>query len=101
MWYSDQATGWTEELQCDLQQAEEMYLLCKSVQTGCGAIPASHSVGNEGSFPKGKVCGHEAKHLPSSRVQVKNAWSCTSCLPYAVIAWCLIKHTETCSITLT
>jgi len=35
---------------------------------------------------------HEANYLPPSSADVKNTWSCTSTLPYVLIAYCLIKH---------
>jgi hypothetical protein len=36
-----------------------------------GAHPASHPVGNRGSFPGGKAAGCEADHSPPSSAEVK------------------------------
>jgi hypothetical protein len=36
--------------------------------------------------------GYEADHLPPFSAEVKNLWRYTSTPPYALIAWCLIKH---------
>jgi hypothetical protein len=38
--------------------------------------------------------GREADHSPPSIVEVKNAWSYTSILPYVFMAWCLVKDRE-------
>jgi hypothetical protein len=38
--------------------------------------------------------GHEANHLPTSSVEVKNTWGYTSTPPCIWIAWCVIKHQE-------
>jgi hypothetical protein len=38
-----------------------------------------------------RVTGREADHSPPSGVEVKNAWSCTSCHPYVFVAWYLVK----------
>jgi hypothetical protein len=36
----------------------------------------------------------DAFHSPPSYAEVKNAWSCTSFLPYVFIAWCLINYSQ-------
>ena len=63
------------------------FLSARSQQVGSGAHLALFS-GYRGSFLAGE-CG------PSFRVEVKNAWGYTSILPYILIAWRLIKYTET------
>jgi len=44
--------------------------------------------------PQVKRTGREVEHSPQSSVDVKNAYSCTSTPPYALILWCLIKHRD-------
>jgi hypothetical protein len=39
-----------------------------------------------------KEAGREANHSPPSSAEVKNAWSCTSTLPYVCVAWCLVEY---------
>jgi hypothetical protein len=42
--------------------------------------------------PRIKRPGREADHSPTSRAEVKNAWS-YSCTPlYVFMAWCLVKR---------
>jgi hypothetical protein len=42
------------------------------VQTGCGAHPASHTMGTGGSIPEGKARpGRDADHSPPSSAEVK------------------------------
>jgi hypothetical protein len=48
-------------------------------------------MGTGGSFPWGKAAGNEANHSPPSIAEVKNAWSYTSTLQYAFMAWCSVK----------
>jgi len=50
------------------------------VQTGSEAHPASYPMGTGG-----KAAGREADHSPPSSAKVKNAWSCTSTPPYAIM----------------
>jgi hypothetical protein len=45
-----------------------------------------------GSFPRVISPKLETDHSPPPSVDVKNAWSYTSILPYAFMAWCLIKQ---------
>jgi hypothetical protein len=53
----------------------------KHVPTGSGAHPMNHSVGT-GVLSSGiQLAQHEADHLPSSSVEVKNEWRYTSTLP--------------------
>jgi hypothetical protein len=54
--------------------------------------PSSYPVGTRGSFPGGKAAREWTDHSPPSSADVKNAWSCTSTLPYVFTAWCLVKH---------
>jgi len=35
--------------------------------------------------------GREADHSPPSTAEIKNAWSYTSTLQYAFMAWCSVK----------
>jgi hypothetical protein len=49
-------------------------------------------MGTWGSFPGGKVAGHEADHSPPSSAEVKNEWNYTSIPQYVFMAWCLLKH---------
>jgi hypothetical protein len=43
------------------------------VQSGCGAHPASYSMGTGGSFPGGKARpGRDTDHSPPSIAEVKN-----------------------------
>jgi hypothetical protein len=39
---------------------------------------------------KGPV--RETDHTPPSSAEFKNAWSCTSTLPYIFMFWCLVKQ---------
>jgi hypothetical protein len=47
---------------------------------------------------KRPVC--EAKHSPPSSAKFKNAWSYTSNSQYVFITWCLVKHGDKFSFTL-
>jgi hypothetical protein len=71
------------------------------VQNGSGAHPASYPMGTRGSFPGVQRPGREADHSPPSSAEVKNAWSYTSTLQYAFMAWCLVKHRDNFSFTFT
>jgi hypothetical protein len=44
--------------------------------------------------------GSEADHSPSTRAEVKNAWSYTSTPQYVFMAWCLVKHRDDFTSTL-
>jgi hypothetical protein len=44
--------------------------------------------------------GREADHSFPSTAEVKNAWSYTSTLPYVFMAWCLVKHRDNFTFTL-
>jgi len=43
-----------------------------SIQTNLWTLPASYSVVNRGSFTRAKLLVHDADHLPSYTVKVKN-----------------------------
>jgi hypothetical protein len=45
--------------------------------------------------------GRQADHSPPSSAEVENVWSCTSTPPYVFRAWCLIKHSDNLTFTLT
>jgi hypothetical protein len=60
------------------------------VQNSSGAHPASYSMGNNGSYPKGKRPGREADHSPPPSAEA------TPPLPhYVFMAWCLVKQGTT------
>jgi hypothetical protein len=44
--------------------------------------------------------GRKAVHLPQSIAEVRNAWCYTFTPPYVFMAWCLIKHKDSCIFTL-
>jgi hypothetical protein len=71
------------------------------IQNGAGVHPASYPMGTRGSFPGVKRPGREADHSPSSRAEVKNAWSYTSTPQYVFMAWCLVKHRDNFTFTFT
>jgi hypothetical protein len=51
--------------------------------------PSLLSDGYQGLFLLGvKWPGRESDHSPPSSAEVKNTWSCTSCLPYAFVTCC-------------
>jgi hypothetical protein len=51
------------------------------------------------SSPGIKRLGSEADHSPPSVAEVNNAWRHTS-TPHVFIAWCLVKHRENFTFTL-
>jgi len=52
--------------------------LLRSVQAGCGAHPASSSMGNvTGTSPEDKVADLEAGYSPPASSDAKNEWSYT------------------------
>jgi hypothetical protein len=84
--------GWTAGVRFPAG-ARDFSLL--SVQTHSRVHPASYPVGNRGSFPGGKVAGHEADHSPPSSAKVKNGGAIPP-LPHTS-SWRgaqLIKHME-------
>jgi hypothetical protein len=55
--------------------------------------PASYPMDIRGLLPQGvKWLGCEVDHIPTSSVEDKNMWSCTSTPHYVFIVWCLIKQ---------
>jgi hypothetical protein len=44
--------------------------------------------------------GREADHSPPSSAEVKNAWSYTSIPHYVFMSWCLVKHRDNFTFTL-
>jgi hypothetical protein len=48
-----------------------------------------------------KRSGREADHSPPSNAEVKNAWSYTSTPQYVFMTWCLVKHRDSFTFTLT
>jgi hypothetical protein len=54
-----------------------------SVQTGCGAHPASYSIGATLSFPEIKRLECEIDHSPATIADVKNEWIYASTPQYA------------------
>jgi hypothetical protein len=52
------------------------------------------SNGTGANFSGDKVAGREADHSPPASVQVHKMWTYKSTLPYAFMAWCLIKHMD-------
>jgi hypothetical protein len=70
------------------------FSLLHSVKTGSGAHSASYPMGTGGFLPGIKRPEREAYHPPSSRAEVKNAWSYTSNPKYVFMACCLIKYRD-------
>jgi hypothetical protein len=56
------------------------------IQTGSWAYPVSYSMGIGAHFPGIKLPGREDDLSSSFSVEVKNAWSSTSTLPYVFMA---------------
>jgi hypothetical protein len=57
------------------------FFFLKHILSDSGAHPVYHSMGT-GVLSSGiKLAQHEADHLPSFSVEVKNEWSYTSTLP--------------------
>jgi hypothetical protein len=61
------------------------FSLLHIVQTDSGAQPASYPMGTRGSFPEGKVAGHEAYHSPPTSAEVKKMWIYTSTPPHCLM----------------
>jgi len=57
------------------------FFCLKHVPTVSGVHPVYHSVGTGVISSEIQLAQHEADHLPSSSVEVKNEWSYTSTLP--------------------
>jgi hypothetical protein len=47
-----------------------------------------------GLCPEVKRLGREADHIPPSKADVKNVWSCTSTSTYIFMTWYLVKHRD-------
>jgi len=60
-------------------------------QTGSGAHPPSHSIGDGVVFPKIKRPGNEADHSPASSTAVKNAWNNNYASPYIFLVWIYVR----------
>jgi hypothetical protein len=71
------------------------------IQNGSGAHPASYPMGTRNFSLGVKQPGREANHSPPSSVEVKNSWSYTSTPQCVFMAWCLVKHRDNFSFTLT
>ena len=67
-----------------------------SIQTNLWTLPAFCSVVIRGSFSRAKLLVHDADHLPSYTVKVKNEWSYTSASAYTFVVctgttWCTFQ----------
>jgi hypothetical protein len=76
------------------------FSLRHQVQTSSGAHPVSFLMETTGYFPRGKAAGAWSWPSPPSRAEVKNAWSYTSTPQYFYTAWCLVKHRDNFTFTL-
>jgi len=47
-----------------------------------------------GSFPEGKRSVREPEHTPTSSVEIKKMWSCTSTPQCVFMVWCLVNHRD-------
>jgi hypothetical protein len=74
--------------------------LLLSVQTSSCGHPASYPMGKIGSFPGVKWPGHETDHSPPSNAEVKYC-SHASTSAYVFMAWCVVKHTDNFTFTVT
>ena len=62
------------------------FLLLHDVQAGCGAYPASSSVGTR--FFRGvKWLGRDVDHSPPSSAEIKNVWSSARISLYVFMLW--------------
>jgi hypothetical protein len=75
------------------------FSLHNRVQNVSGAHPASYPMGTGGSFLGVKRPGREADHSPPYSAEVKNAWSYTLTPQYVFMAWCLVKHRDSFTVT--
>jgi hypothetical protein len=62
---------WSRRTGLTSRQGQE-FTVFHSVQTGCGAHPASHPVDTGSDFPRAKRSGREAAQLPPTSIEVKN-----------------------------
>jgi hypothetical protein len=68
------------------------FLTPQSFHTGHGNHAASYSVGIGALSPAVKRLARKASHSPPSRTEVKNEWSCTSNITYALaVSWWIIN----------
>jgi len=67
-------------------------------QTGSGARLTFIEMGRGGYFSEGKAAVKPITHLSSA--EVKNAWSDICISPYVFMAWCLVKHRGSFTLTL-
>jgi hypothetical protein len=51
-----------------------------------GVIPASYSMGNDGSFPGGKAARAKTDHSSATNAEVKKTWICTTTPSYVFMA---------------
>jgi hypothetical protein len=65
------------------------FSLIHSVQTGCGAHPASYTMGTRGSLEV-KLLERETDSSSPSSAEGQDWWSYTSIPLYVLMAWCLI-----------
>jgi hypothetical protein len=49
--------------------------------------------------PGVKLPGRKSDNKSSSSIEVKNAWSYTSIIPYVIMAWCFVKHRDNVTFT--
>lgn len=73
--------------------ARPIFSLRHSVQNGCRST----------QLPMQLVSGikkpaREAGWFPPSGAEIKNVWSCTSAHPHVLIAWCIMKHGDYCTL---
>jgi hypothetical protein len=74
------ATGWTDGVR--LPAGARDFSLLHSVQTNCGAHPASYPMGTVVTRPGVKL---------TTKCRGQEWWSYTSTPPYAFMAWCLLN----------
>jgi hypothetical protein len=63
------------------------FRLLQIAENGSGTHPASFSMGTGGASPRLKRPVREAEHSTASSANIKNEWSYTSTLPYALLAY--------------